>query len=253
MFKTIFRAVFNEKIRIDIWYIYFKIRGFFYQGKRVSCNCCDRTFRKFLPYGNPARQNAACPYCNSLERNRLLLHYLFNEEKIQYSHIKLLHFAPERAIEKKIKALKTIDYTCADINPALADYVVDITSIPFEDNTFDLTICSHVLAHVKDEKKALKEIKRTLKPDGIAIIMTRIFPQHDATYELENTNTPEDRMNAYGYDDIHRMHGKDFEKRLKDANFDVRTIDYRNKFTESERLKFGLGNGEREILFICKD
>ena len=43
-------------------------------------------------------------------------------------------------------------------------------SIPFESNSIETVYCSHVLEHVNDENKSLKEIKRVLKEDGVLII-----------------------------------------------------------------------------------
>ncbi len=42
--------------------------------------------------------------------------------------------------------------------------------IPFENEMFDTVYSSHVLEHVNDEQKALSEMKRVLKDDGILII-----------------------------------------------------------------------------------
>ena len=43
-------------------------------------------------------------------------------------------------------------------------------SLPFEDDTFDIVYSSHVLEHVTNEDKALQEMRRVLKPDGVLII-----------------------------------------------------------------------------------
>ena len=46
-----------------------------------------------------------------------------------------------------------------DINPNYARYVVDITNIPFNNDSFDYIICSHVLGHIIEEKKAIEELQ----------------------------------------------------------------------------------------------
>ena len=43
---------------------------------------------------------------------------------------------------------------------------IDAQSIPFEDETFDAVIANHMLYHVPDRQKAIKEIRRVLKSDG---------------------------------------------------------------------------------------
>ncbi len=45
----------------------------------------------------------------------------------------------------------------------------DGRTLPFPDQAFDLVYSSHVLEHVKDLEALLKELKRVLKPDGIAV------------------------------------------------------------------------------------
>ena len=41
-----------------------------------------------------------------------------------------------------------------------------VYKLPFEDNTFDLIICSEVLEHLEDYHAAIDEIYRVLKPEG---------------------------------------------------------------------------------------
>lgn len=42
----------------------------------------------------------------------------------------------------------------------------DITTLPFDENSFDAVICSHALEHVPDDVVVLQEIYRILRPDG---------------------------------------------------------------------------------------
>ena len=46
-------------------------------------------------------------------------------------------------------------------------HVGDATSLPFEDDYFDVAHCHAVLMHVPDTEAALAEVKRVLKPGGI--------------------------------------------------------------------------------------
>ena len=53
------------------------------------------------------------------------------------------------------------------------DYLVsiaDINKLPFADASFDCVICSEVLEHIPDHKKALKEMDRILKPQGTLVV-----------------------------------------------------------------------------------
>jgi SAM-dependent methyltransferase len=250
MLKEAIRKFIPERIRLNLYYNFFRFRSLFYRGKKFYCVCCQKSFRKFLQHGNIPRKNAACPYCNSLERTRLLYFYLERETNIFEGKKKVLHFAPERMLEKKLKSTGS-DYVSADINAAYADQVIDITSIPYPENTFDYIICSHVLGHVPNEKKAIDEMYRVLKPGGSAFILTVIDRKSESTYEDKNIRTPEEKLMHYGENDLVRLHGLDFEQRLKRSNMDIRKIDYRNTFTKSENIKYSLGDGNRELIFDC--
>jgi SAM-dependent methyltransferase len=197
------------------------------------------------------RLNAECPYCTSLERIRNLLFYIENETPLLKEKLRLLHFAPEWCLLPVLKNAKNLDYITADINPNLADYQVDIMDIPFPDESFDYIICAHVLGHVSDEKKAIRELFRVLKPDGVALISTIIDFDNSETYETEDADTPEKRLQYYSEPDLLRLHGKDFDQRLIQGGFKVKVIDYPAQLGEKMRKKYALGDGRRELIFKC--
>ncbi|OFX69140.1 MAG: hypothetical protein A2X12_12165 [Bacteroidetes bacterium GWE2_29_8] len=243
MLKNIYKKLVPLKIRLDVYYLLFKIRYLFYIGSEFECNCCGKKIRKFLDYGIVKRHNAACPYCYSLERNRLLWLFL-NNNNLLNKETKLLHFAPERIIEQKIKKLKLKSYISADIDPQLADVVVDITNINFPDNSFNLIICSHVLAHIKDEAKAIQELYRVLSTGGIALIMTRIDLSLNATYEETDVDTSNKRLKYYKQEDVFRIHAKDFNKRLEQSGFNVEVLDYASELGTKISNYYSLGKNE---------
>lgn len=51
----------------------------------------------------------------------------------------------------------------------------DITSIPFPDGQFDVVLALDVLEHIDDDTAAVHEIRRVLKPNGVAIIFVPAF------------------------------------------------------------------------------
>jgi ubiquinone/menaquinone biosynthesis C-methylase UbiE len=60
------------------------------------------------------------------------------------------------------------------------DIVADAHNLPFDDNEFEVILCTEVLEHLKSPEIAIKEMKRVLKPSGKLILTTRfIFPLHD--------------------------------------------------------------------------
>jgi SAM-dependent methyltransferase len=177
--------------------------------------------------------------------------YLTNEIGLfKKKGIKVLHIAPEDILFKKIAPLD-IEYIDGDINPANSRYLVDVTNIQFNDNYFDLIICSHVLGHVPNEELALHELKRVLKNDGVALFMSLLNPNERNTLEDARIVSPEDRLKFYGEPDLCRLYGTDFGDRLAKQGFIVERIDYREKLPKETLVRNSLGNGEREIIYKC--
>ena len=251
MIKNIYQYLIPLKIRVRLRIFINQLISPVYYGRKFYCNCCGRSFRKFLPKGYIKRYNAECPYCGSLERTRLLLMYL-GKETVLFSEkkLKVLHFAPEYSLFRIFTDLD-IEYIDADINPAYATKIIDITDIPYPDDFFDLIICSHVLGHVPDEDKAVRELRRVLSVTGIALIMTLINPDSDFTFEDVKITGPDERLRAYGEPDLYRLHGMDFPARLQRQGFIVECIDYRERLSDETCKRHSLGDGKRELIFKC--
>ncbi len=251
MIKRIYKYLVPESRRISLREAVMRLTAPLYFGNRFSCNCCNRSFRKFIPKGHIYRPNAQCPSCMSLERTRVLDLFLNRELGVfDKNGLKILHFAPEKALVKKLSKIPGVEYVDADINPAFAGNVIDIESIPFEDEYFDLIVCSHVLGHVKDEAAAVNEMYRVIKPGGLAIVMT-LLSDRVYTFEDPAIKTVEERLQNYGEVDLQRLHGLDFSSRLEKGGFSVEEIDYREKFSPEIQLKYALGDGAREKIFKC--
>jgi len=251
--KTTFKRITSEKFRIRAIHKLGKLSSILYMGNTFHCNCCGKNFRKFLDKGIVKRPNAKCPYCFSLERTRVLDLYLNNELGLyKKNDIKLLHFAPEPSLFKKINAIKGIDYIDGDIHPDYARNKIDITDIKFTDDFFDLIICSHVLGHVPNEEKAIKELHRVMKPGGTALIMSLLDIDSKRTIEYEHVQSLEDRIKHYGEPDLCRLHGLDLKLRLQNGGFRTEMIDYRKEMSSELNIHLSLGDGRRELIFRCK-
>lgn len=249
MIKQLYKKLISTSKRNQIHDSIRKLRGLFLIGTQFYCVCCEKSFRKFLSKGNTLelRKNAVCPNCGSLERTRLLYLYLKNETQIFHSQPFILHIAPEQTLKNKF--LLNPNYYDADINPDLATHQLDITQTNFSDQTFDFIICSHVLGHIKNEKKAIDELYRILKFGGTLFTLTLIDLAVEHTFEDQNLISETQKLENYGEKDLQRLHGKDFIKRLTSQSVYVEQIDYRTQFTEDEKIKFSLGNGKRELIF----
>lgn len=223
-----------------------KVVGLFYRGRAVTCPICHHQFRKFLPYGriNP-RSNALCPGCLSLERHRLIWLYLQQKTSFFDQPQRILHIAPEACFINRFKKIHGKEYVTADIESPLADVKMDIHQIPFDNNTFDVVLCNHVLEHVRDDIQAMKEIQRVLKPGGYAILQIPFFlPVPEKTFEDNTITDPGERERIFGQDDHVRKYGKDYPQRIERAGLKAIEDKFVNELSDETVLKYGLPHGE---------
>jgi len=182
-----------------------------------------------------------------LERHRLLWLYFKNRTNLFTDRLWLLHFAPEQVFEKAFKSLNNLDYLTADLYSDSVMVKMDIMNITYEDNSFDAIICSHVLEHVTDDRKAMREMFRVLKPGGWAIVMVPI--SGDVTFEDPSIVTHEDRERFFGQWNHVRFYGRDIEDRLESAGFDVKVDGYVRELGRSKISRYGLL--ESEDIYFC--
>ena len=212
--KKVFRKI-KEKYYIFVYPLLLRE-----DDKKVECPFCGWRGAEFFSAGIKLRRNARCPKCGSLERNRL--YYLYLKRSVpKEKPLRLLHFAPERILTGLFKSFSNIEYLSADINKDVAMLKEDITNISFEDNSFDVIFCSHVLEHIEDDKKAMKELRRVLKPEGFAIIQVPI-KDIDRTFEDFSIKDPAEREKIFGQKDHVRNYGRDYVDRLKESGFNVK-------------------------------
>lgn len=134
--------------------------------------------------------------------------------------VEILHFAPERQIEEQLRKIENCNYQTADIMEGAADYAVDMTDMPFEDDKFDYIIANHVLEHIQDEKAAVSELKRCIKKNG-KIILSFPVTMEVNTFEIAHLEQEEERIYYYGQNDHVRLYGKDFKERLQNYGLKV--------------------------------
>jgi len=226
------------------------VRAIFYLGNKYLCPCCGWSFRKFLTYGAIPRSNALCPRCRALERHRLLWLYFKDQTNLFHDNLRVLHFAPERVFENNFKLMRNLDYITADLDSRRAMVEIDITNILYEDNSFDVILCSHVLEHVPDDHKAMRELYRVLRSGGWAIFQVPI-PRHDKTFEDFSITKPEDRERIFGQSDHVRVYGKDYKDRLEEAGFRVKVDDYVKRLGADKIKQYAL-MGDEDISYCEK-
>ena len=231
--------------------IYYRFNIIRYKGNKYFCPVCENGFNKFLPGPDKLRLNSKCPGCGSLERQRLLWLYLKNMVQIDKHNIKLLNIAPDYATQKKMKKLNNLSYVSIDLNSELASEKQDITRLNFSDNSFDAILCYHVLEHVADDKKAMKELFRVLKSEGWAIIQTPYEKNRKITFEDFSITSPKEREEVFGQEDHVRIYGLDYFNRLQDTGFILNVDNYINQLSAEEINKYLLDK-EEDICFCIK-
>lgn len=193
-----------------------------YVGFRRRCPCCGARLRGFVAGGYEGRRVAGCPRCGSLERHRMLWLCLRDRADLLPAGGRLLHFAPERCLSRRLARVPGLHYVTADLDPENAMVAADVTRIPFPDACFDGIICSHVLEHVDDDRAALAELHRVLKPGGWAIVLAPVDESRETTLEDPEARTPQDRERLYGHPEHVRLYGRDYADRLRQVGFEVR-------------------------------
>ncbi len=218
----------------------------FFAGDRFEDPIDGKKYRKLLPYGygEVQRPNALSPSTLSLERHRLLWLYLSRKTDFLSRAAELLHFAPEQCFYARFKKLPNLRYVTADIDSPLADLSVDVQDLPLEDNRFDWIFCNHVLEHVPDDRKALSELYRVLKPGGTLIAQVPQRFDWEKTLEDPSITDRKERERLFGQYDHLRMYGRDYPERLKEAGFEVRLWDAAAELGEQAVNRYALPKGE---------
>ncbi len=224
-----------------------------YLPAKVICPCCGWEGRKFLylDCGWFIVPEVECPSCHAHERHRMLKillekaipKFLQNNNK----PIKILYFAPEPHFLSFLREHKNLEIVFTDYSPyAIANvaqpkFVADIHSLPLLNESFDEIICIHVLEHVKDDKTALKELNRVLKPDGEILLMVPFMMDQSETIEY-GAPRPDIFDHVRGYSPL------DFKDRL--SEFEFEEIKRENILSTEEIEKYKIPNSQ--IIYLCR-
>ena len=248
--------------RIVGWIRHYVYRALLSRPRRRECNLCRWSGRRFLTFRH---QHVMCPRCGSQVRHRLIAAALDDRADATHSltiaGARILHISPEYCLALKLAAVAR-QYVTADYATADARIRLDITRLPFVDGTFDAVVACDVLEHVRDDRTALAEVRRVLRPAGVAVLTV---PQQDhlkTTFEDPSIVTDQARSIAYGQSDHVRNYGADFAVRVEQAGFVVSEVGARD-FTPDIVEKYVLeppipslehpGWNYRTVVFACAD
>ncbi|MEN8764966.1 MAG: class I SAM-dependent methyltransferase [Wenyingzhuangia sp.] len=250
LFKVLLNTI-PRPLLIKVSSLVKPILAIYYKGNKYTDPIDGKSYRKFLPYGYEIqRKNVLGPSTLSLERHRLLWLYLKKNSDFFNTPKKLLHVAPEQCFYRLFKKQENLDYTTTDLFSPLADVKANICDLPFENDSYDVVFCNHVLEHIIEDRKAMSELFRVLKPGGWGVFQIPQDINRLNTYENSTIKTPKERRKHFGQYDHVRVYGIDYFDRLRASGFSVELFKVVDQFSEAEIKKYALM--KNEILPICK-
>jgi SAM-dependent methyltransferase len=267
--KRVVRNTVPLRVLFALRQFVYDLRAVFFVGNSVFCPVCNQGYRRFLGggrsfhvlealnvVGGGFRQQNYCPRCNSGYKERLLYLYLQHCESMfgpRMRELSVLHVAPEWSLRKVFASESFAQYVRCDLNSPLVDLRVDVTAIPFPDQSFDVLICNHVLEHVPDDRTAMKELYRVLRAGGLAVLQVPFTEALDESVErddaIEMTNSQRE-MHFGQWDHIRIYSRRDYCERLQRAGFDVEEFYWPASPTFSRMEKCALDS--REVVFCAR-
>lgn len=266
--KQLIKKLIPQNVRLWRYTAYEKIRYYpellLSLGSGIECPFCSGHFRRLRPggfaypiliqnrvIGASPRPNVVCPRCKSHDRERLLYLFLKNETRLLQDGGKVLHMAPEPQMSRVLRGLSNISYVSADLFATDTMVSADLLGMPFRDNWFDAVICNHVLEHVDDDRKGMREIHRVMKPDGWAILQVPIALALKQTIEDPSVKDEQERIRRFGQRDHVRMYSpNDYPERLRECGFEVSISRYAAQLGEQAIARYALT--AEEIVYFCR-
>ena len=240
-----------ETVKAPLRYLVRRARALLYHGTGRFCPVCGKSSRRFRQFGLVPRPDAECTHCGALERHRLLWFFVTSRTDLfDGKSKKVLHVAPEPCLESILKQRLGGSYLTADLFKSTVMLKMDITSINYPDRSFDVIFCSHVLEHVQDDRKAMREFCRTLKSNGWAILLVPITAE--STFEDPSIRDPEERLRVFGQKDHVRRYGPDYADRLREAGFSLKIIKVHDLVQKDEAVRMGLTSESGDIYYCTK-
>jgi SAM-dependent methyltransferase len=210
---------------------------------KVLCPCCGWEGRRFLDYieFGLVIPRIECPQCNSHARHRALYLWLKNDFQLEAASGVGLIFAPERAFQGLWQMAAHLRAFKLDIDASReVEMLADLQHLPFASGAIDFIWCHHILQHVRDDRAAMLELRRVLRPRTGHLILSVAIAHGTRTIE-------------YGFENkevlsFWRIYGDDFTGRLEEAGFTVEAVNY--SASTQACLRYGLNR--QESFYVCR-
>lgn len=187
---------------------------------RFFCPACLTPVDEWAP-GPGGRPSATCPACYSLERHRFLALTLGGLRPVLAGAQTILDAAAQPQVHNVLQRLApNVQYVRTDLmDLRYADVCADGVNLPFRDQSIDIVLHFHVLEHIPDDRAAMSEIARVLRPSGLMIC--QVPRRRGVPTDEDFTLTPEENTVRFGQSDHVRWYGDDFEDRLRESGLSV--------------------------------
>lgn len=202
-----------------------------------TCPICGYT-GMFISVGHPPRWDARCPQCGSRERHRLMHLWVHDGGGDRLASKRILHFAPEKAVVRRMQGNPL--YETADLHQPGVTHQVDITRTGLPDAAYDVVIANHVLEHIDDDRAAMRELFRLLKPGGVAVLSVPLNASRQETYENAAAHGTAERFAHFSAEDHKRYYGLDFADRLAGVGFATSIF----RLPPEDEVRYGLQRDE---------
>ncbi len=243
----------------------------FKQVTSAACSVCGQNRATFMPLSDYYPDHAArygfvhfgksemtslqtysCSNCGASDRERLYAFWLDRqiESGIVRKGSRFIHFAPESALSKKIRAMGLFDYKTSDLEMDGVDFRENIMSMSFEDESFEFFICSHILEHVESDDRAIQELYRITQKGGLGILMAPIIVGLEKTVEDTSVISEGGRWMMFGQNDHIRLYAhNDYVNKIRKHGFSVSQLGIEHFGAEVFKM---LGLKDTSILYIVE-
>ena len=198
--------VVTERLKHTIRPMFYRV--VFPQKEQFECPICSyrgpfkdkRVSRK----PDVVRADSKCLGCDAAERHRMM-HLVIGDvlENWDAGNKSLLHIAPEACLKDRLSNLFGVYHT-ADLFQPGVDFKEDIQAMSFADASYDCVLVSRVLTIPPDLNASVRELRRILKPGGIAII-AEIY-SHEKTIEFGEMRASRSRQIGVDLLDLYSEH-----------------------------------------------